>query len=106
MQRSLGLWQATGSLRKSPCPCPSSFSYPSSSDTSSVLPLLTPFSFLVSQFFPILNDKLGKGITYFIFAGLGLLFLVSVGWFVPETRGKKGMADVWGYDEQREGHED
>ena len=63
-------------------------------------------TFLIAQLFPILNEKFGKGIMYFIFAGLGLIFFVSVGWYVPETRGKKGMADVWGYGEERAGHED
>jgi len=64
-------------------------------------------TFLVAQFFPIVNEKLGKGITYFIFAGLGLVFFVSVGWYVPETRGKKGMDEVWGYEDGGAGgHED
>ena len=63
-------------------------------------------TFLVAQFFPIVNEKLGKGITYFIFAGLGLVFFGSVGWYVPETRGKKDMSEVWGYDDERAGDED
>ena len=63
-------------------------------------------TFLVAQFFPIVNEKLGKGIVYFIFAGLGVLFVFSVSWYVPETRGKKNMQEVWEYEEERRGHED
>ncbi|KAK5086822.1 Bifunctional purine biosynthesis protein PurH [Lithohypha guttulata] len=63
-------------------------------------------TFIVAQFFPIVNEKLGKGIVYFLFCGLGAFFLASVWWYVPETRGKKGMADVWGLEEERAGHED
>lgn len=55
-------------------------------------------TFLVAQFFPIVNEALGKGNAYFLFAGLGLLFFLLVSRFVPETRGKKGMAEVWGLD--------
>lgn len=63
-------------------------------------------TFLVAQFFPIVNEKLGKGITYFIFAGLGVVFVIMVSRYVPETRGKKSMDEVWGYEEDRRGHED
>lgn len=62
-------------------------------------------TFLVAQFFPVVNEKLGKGVTYFLFAGLGALFLVLVGWYVPETRGKKDMQEVWSLEE-RAGHGD
>lgn len=57
-------------------------------------------TFLVAQFFPIVNEALGKGNAYFLFAGLAVFFFVAVGRFVPETRGKKGMAEVWGLQER------
>lgn len=63
-------------------------------------------TFIVAQFFPIVNEKLGKGITYFVFAGLGVVFIVLVGWYVPETRGNKSMNDVWGFEEERASHVD
>lgn len=62
-------------------------------------------TFLVAQFFPIVNEYLGKGVVYFIFAGLALAFFFGVSFLVPETRGKKGMAEVWGFKEVRAGHQ-
>lgn len=58
-------------------------------------------TFIVAQFFPIVNQALGKGIVYFGFAILGALFLVSVWKFVPETRGREGMDEVWGFERRR-----
>jgi MFS family permease len=46
-------------------------------------------TFVVAQFFPMINDYLGKGKVYFIFAGLALFFWLFIGWWVPETKGKK-----------------
>ena len=46
-------------------------------------------TFVVAQFFPMVNDALGKGNVYFVFAGLALFFWVFIGWWVPETKGKK-----------------
>lgn len=63
-------------------------------------------TFIVAQFFPVVNEALGKGIVYFVFAGLAAFFIVMVSWFVPETRGKKGMAEVWGYENENTRHED
>lgn len=63
-------------------------------------------TFLVAQFFPVVNEALGKGIVYFLFAILGAIFFTSVWWYVPETRGKKGMSEVWGISEDRAGHGD
>lgn len=57
-------------------------------------------TFLVAQFFPILNEALGKGNTYFLFTVLGGVFLVATWRYVPETRGKNGMGEVWGYEER------
>jgi MFS family permease len=45
-------------------------------------------TFVVAQFFPVLNEKLEGGGAYWVFAGMAGVFLVGVGWFVPETRGR------------------
>jgi sugar porter (SP) family MFS transporter len=57
-------------------------------------------TFLVAQFFPILNTLLnkklgGKGWVYFIFAALAALSFVFVYFRVPETKGKKNADEVW-----------
>ena len=60
-------------------------------------------TFLVSQFFPILNKALGeRGRIYFVFAGLALLLGTFIAWWVPETRGKSGADEVWGRKEARQ----
>ena len=59
-------------------------------------------TFLVAQFFPLVNEKLGKGVVYFLFAGLAAFFFAFVAWWVPETRGKKNADEVWGRDSRRE----
>lgn len=58
-------------------------------------------TFLVAQFFPIVNTALnnllgGHGWVYFIFAALavGSAFFVFLN--VPETKGKKDVDEVWG----------
>lgn len=53
-------------------------------------------TFIVAQFFPLINDSLPKGRVYFIFAGMALGFGTFVAWFVPETKGKKDADEVWG----------
>lgn len=58
-------------------------------------------TFLVAQFFPLLNIWLndrfgGRGWVYFIFALLAALSFVFVSWKVPETKGKKDADEVWG----------
>ncbi|KAK0101301.1 hypothetical protein ONS95_006478 [Cadophora gregata] len=58
-------------------------------------------TFLVAQFFPILNTFLnerlgGKGWAYFVFAGFAAVCFVFVSWKVPETKGKKDPDEVWG----------
>ena len=58
-------------------------------------------TFIVAQFFPIINTKLntelgGTGWVYFIFAALALLSFLFVSWRVPETKGKKDVDEVWG----------
>ncbi|KAI9823721.1 MAG: hypothetical protein M1832_002278 [Thelocarpon impressellum] len=53
-------------------------------------------TFLVAQFFPVLNKAMGKGRVYFLFAGLAAVFFVFVAWRVPETKGKRDADEVWG----------
>ncbi|TDZ71582.1 putative metabolite transport protein [Colletotrichum trifolii] len=58
-------------------------------------------TFLVAQFFPIVNNLFnqllgGAGWVYFLFAGFALLFALFVSVKVPETKGKKDADEVWG----------
>ncbi|KAF4982353.1 hypothetical protein FZEAL_2005 [Fusarium zealandicum] len=58
-------------------------------------------TFIVAQFFPIVNTALnnllgGHGWVYFIFAALAAGSLIFVSWKVPETKGKKDADEVWG----------
>ncbi len=60
-------------------------------------------TFLVSQFFPILNQALGgRGRVYYIFAGFAAALGAFIAWWVPETKGKNGADEVWGRREARE----
>jgi MFS family permease len=53
-------------------------------------------TFVVAQFFPIVNEKLGQGKVYFIFAAFAALLAAFVYWAVPETKGKADADEVWG----------
>ncbi|XP_044715649.1 sugar transporter domain-containing protein [Hirsutella rhossiliensis] len=58
-------------------------------------------TFLVAQFFPIINTALnnalgGHGWAFFLFAALAAGSALFVLLKVPETRGKKDMDEVWG----------
>ncbi|KAM5350338.1 hypothetical protein ACJ41O_006843 [Fusarium nematophilum] len=58
-------------------------------------------TFIVAQFFPIVNTALnnllgGQGWVYFIFAALAAGSAIFVSWNVPETKGKKDADEVWG----------
>ncbi|KAI1624990.1 MFS transporter, SP family, solute carrier family 2, member 2 [Exophiala viscosa] len=59
-------------------------------------------TFVVAQFFPMVNEQLGKGVVYFIFAGVAAVFWVIVFWYVPETMGKRDADEVWGRNTRRE----
>ena len=59
-------------------------------------------TFIVAQFFPLVNEKLGKGMVYFIFAGLAVFFFAFVASWVPETKGKNDADEVWGREPRRE----
>ncbi|KAF2278833.1 uncharacterized protein EI97DRAFT_371602 [Westerdykella ornata] len=52
-------------------------------------------TFLVAQFFPLASAAL-HGNVYFIFAALSAFFFLFIGWYVPETKGKKNADEVWG----------
>ena len=58
-------------------------------------------TFVVAQFFPLVNAKLGKGLVYFVFAGLAAFFFAFVAWWVPETKGKASADEVWGREPRR-----
>lgn len=52
-------------------------------------------TFLVAQFFPILNSILANGRVFFVFAALALVFFIFISWWVPESRGKQDADEVW-----------
>ena len=60
-------------------------------------------TFIVAQFFPVLNDALGgHGKVYWVFAAMaGLLGGFIYGW-VPETKGKAHVDEVWGRVDRRQ----
>ncbi|ERT00391.1 hypothetical protein HMPREF1624_03762 [Sporothrix schenckii ATCC 58251] len=58
-------------------------------------------TFLVAQFFPLINTALnnrfgGAGWVYFLFAIFAALSTVFFWFYVPETNGKKDADEVWG----------
>lgn len=53
-------------------------------------------TFLVAQFFPLINERMGKGEVYFLFAAFAVLFGGFVAWFVPETKGCRDADEAWG----------
>lgn len=60
-------------------------------------------TFIVSQFFPILNKALGeKGRVYYVFAAIAAILGTFIAWWVPETKGKRGADEVWGRKEPRD----
>ena len=60
-------------------------------------------TFLVAQFFPILDNALGgRGKVYFVFFGFGVAFFIFVAAFVPETRGKRDADEVWGRERRED----
>lgn len=63
-------------------------------------------TFAIAQFFPMVNEKLGKGKVYFVFAAAALFFGLFTAWWVPETKGKRDAAEVWGKRDAREGRTD
>ncbi|KAL9637161.1 MAG: hypothetical protein Q9164_002371 [Protoblastenia rupestris] len=54
-------------------------------------------TFVVSQFFPMLNKAMGeRGRVYYVFAAFAAVFGAFIAWWVPETKGKRGADEVWG----------
>ncbi|KAF2220926.1 general substrate transporter [Elsinoe ampelina] len=53
-------------------------------------------TFVVAQFFPIVNQALGGGKTYFIFAIVALLSVIFISMFLPESKDKSTADEVWG----------
>lgn len=59
-------------------------------------------TFLVAQFFPILNRSLGEGRVFFVFAFSAVIFFGFTLWWIPESKGKKDADEVWGRDRRRQ----
>ncbi|KAL4977695.1 general substrate transporter [Aspergillus desertorum] len=59
-------------------------------------------TFVVAQFFPMLNDALGgRGKIYWLFAAMAGISAVFIYFHVPETKGRKSVDEVWGRENQR-----
>jgi sugar porter (SP) family MFS transporter len=59
-------------------------------------------TFIVAQFFPVLNNALGgRGKIYWIFAVLACLLGGFIYGWVPETKGKANADEVWGREDSR-----
>ncbi|OJD14515.1 hypothetical protein AJ78_05129 [Emergomyces pasteurianus Ep9510] len=59
-------------------------------------------TFIVAQFFPALNLAMGeKGRVYWVFTALAMVLGSFLAWWVPETKGKSTMEEVWGREERR-----
>ncbi|EXJ79183.1 hypothetical protein A1O3_08684 [Capronia epimyces CBS 606.96] len=52
-------------------------------------------TFLVAQFFPMINAALPRGSVFWIFAALAAAFGAFVGLFVPESKGRANADEVW-----------
>jgi len=60
-------------------------------------------TFIVAQFFPMLNDSLGgHGKVYWIFAVMAGLSGCFIYRWVPETKGKANVDEVWGRVDRRQ----
>ncbi|KAJ5692701.1 hypothetical protein N7462_002124 [Penicillium macrosclerotiorum] len=60
-------------------------------------------TFVVAQFFPVLNDVLGgRGKVYWVFAVLAGVLGAFISRWVPETKGKANADEVWGRVDRRQ----
>lgn len=60
-------------------------------------------TFIVAQFFPMLNNALGgRGRIYWLFAAVSGVMGVFIYWRVPETKGKANLDEVWGRNRRRD----
>lgn len=53
-------------------------------------------NYLVAQFFPILNQRLGGGDVFLIFAAAAVVFGLYLALSLPETMGKTDIDEIWG----------
>lgn len=53
-------------------------------------------NYLVAQFFPILNQRLGGGNVFLIFAAAAVVFGLYLALSLPETMGKTDIDEIWG----------
>jgi len=53
-------------------------------------------TYIVAQFFPLVNAKFGTSIAFGVFGVFALLSFLFVSFRVPETKGKKDADEVWG----------
>lgn len=60
-------------------------------------------TFVVAQFFPVLNAALGgRGQVYWVFAAMAGIFSVFIHRRIPETKGKANADEVWGRVDRRQ----
>ncbi|CAI7678796.1 hypothetical protein N7533_000792 [Penicillium manginii] len=60
-------------------------------------------TFVVAQFFPVLNEALGgRGKVYWLFAAMAGIFSVFIHRRIPETKGKANADEVWGRVDRRQ----
>lgn len=60
-------------------------------------------TFVVAQFFPVLNDAMGgRGKVYWVFAVVAGLMGMFIYRWVPETKGKANADEVWGRVDRRQ----
>ena len=59
-------------------------------------------TFCVAQFFPILNELMGKGEVYFIFTAFAIVFGLFTAIWLPESKGKADADEVWGRGKGRD----
>lgn len=53
-------------------------------------------TFMVAQFFPMLNAAMPEGRVWWVFVGIAGFFGIFVAIFVPESKGKASPDEVWG----------
>lgn len=53
-------------------------------------------SFIVAQFFPLINGALVPGHVFWIFAAIAVFFGCLIWWCVPESKGKTDLDEIWG----------
>ncbi|KAL9111792.1 MAG: hypothetical protein Q9227_003851 [Pyrenula ochraceoflavens] len=59
-------------------------------------------TFLVAQFFPILNSAMGgQGRVFLIFTAMAVVLGSFIAWYLPETKGKANADEVWSRESDR-----